>query len=200
MTLEKNSCFYIRCFESLTHWNCKNSPKYRTSLHFWNIWHIFPFLLKAYIKIQGRQFLSIRNVTIVSEIIVVTLSFCVQFWLITITCHRYTQKSDAPCLAEFLDKLLWNQAFFMTVIFAKHRKHRWPVWPVGLLERRGETSPGGKTQGRRGAPEAGEREERQRGQGDGAEGQKGQGEGLSNRPTKVGSSWRNYTPVGCCTY
>lgn len=57
---------------------------------------------------------------------------------------------------------------------------------VWYSERRGETSAGGAAQGRGGAPEAGERPERQRGQGGSAEGQMGQGEELSNRATEVG--------------
>lgn len=57
---------------------------------------------------------------------------------------------------------------------------------VWYLERRGETSAGGAAQGRGGAAEAGERQERPRGQGGSAEGQMGQGEELSNRATEVG--------------
>lgn len=69
----------------------------------------------------------------------------------------------------------------------------WPSWFLCLLERGGEASPRGATQGRRGAPAAGEGEERQGGQRDGAEGQKGQREGHSNRATEVGSRWSKFS-------
>lgn len=81
-------------------------------------------------------------------------------------CHNNYREKPSQCL------------FFLFIFFP------------GISERRGETSPGGAAQGRRGAPAAGEREERQRGQGGSTEGQKGQGEGHSNRSTKVGSNRR----------
>lgn len=68
----------------------------------------------------------------------------------------------------------------MTIIFTKYQSNTDLASVFGFLERRGETSPGGKAQGRGGSPAAGERQERQRGQGGSAEGQKGQGEGHSN--------------------
>lgn len=73
------------------------------------------------------------------------------------------------------------------MIFAKQCSSTDPCWCDLLLERRGEASAGGAAQGRGGAQAAGKREERQRGQGGCSEGEKGQGEGLSNRPAKVGS-------------